>query len=303
MTFVNPQYLVETDWLETHLADPDLRVLDCTVFFDTDAHGFYLANGRDAWAQGHIPGSGFADLMSELADQESPLPFMLPPATQFAEAMSQYGVGDGTRVVLYEASRDRWANMWAARLWWMLQAFGFDQAAVLNGGWHKWTMEGRPISTQPCHYPPARFSARPRPGLMADKRDVLAAIGDSGSCLINALTVEDYAGTTAYYGRPGHIPSSVSVPAVSLVDPVTHAYLPAEQLRAQFAAVGALNRRRVITYCGGAIAASSDAFVLTLLGVTSVAVYDGSLLEWAADPTLPMELAGGAGHGSGPAAS
>jgi len=288
MTFAHPQYLVETDWLETHLTDPDLRVLDCTVLFDADDHGYYLASGREAWAQGHIPGSGFADLMSDLSDQENPLPFMMPPATQFTAAMSRYGVGDGTRVVLYEASGNMWANMWAARVWWMLRAF-FDQAAVLNGGWHKWTMEGRPISTEPCRYPPARFTARPRQELWADKREVLAAIGDGGTCLINALTAEDYAGTRALYGRPGHIPSSVNVPTIALVDPVTHAYLPAAQLRAKFAAVGALNHERVITYCGGAIAASSDAFVLTLLGVTNVAVYDGSLLEWAPDPTLPME--------------
>src|SRR5262245_43993024 len=289
MTFAHPQYLVETDWLEVHLTDPDLRVLDCTVLFDTDEHGFYLANGRDAWAQGHIPGGGFADLMSDLSDPGSPLAFMMPPATQFEEAMSRYGVGDGTRVVLYEASRDMWANMWAARLWWMLRAFGFDQAAVLNGGWHKWTLEGRPVSTELCSYPPAHFTARLRPELIANKREVLAAIRDSDTCLINALTAEDYAGTTAYYGRPGHIPSSINVPTVALVDPVTHAYLPAEQLRAKFAAVGALDRSRVITYCGGAIAACSDAFVLTLLGATNVAVYDGSLLEWTPDPTLPIE--------------
>jgi thiosulfate/3-mercaptopyruvate sulfurtransferase len=289
MTFVNPQYLMETDWLEAHLTDPDLRVLDCTVLFDRDEHGRHLDSGREAWARGHIPGSGFADLMSDLSDPASPLAFMMPSAAQFAEAMSRYGVGDDTRVVLYEASRDRWANMWAARLWWMLRAFGFDQAAVLNGGLHKWTLEGRPMSTEPCRYPPAHFTARLRPELMADKRDVLAAIGDSGTCLINALTAEEHAGTIAYYGRPGRIPASVNVPTVALVDPVTHAYLPAEQLRAQFAAVGALNRGRVITYCGGAIAACSDAFVLTLLGITNVAVYDGSLLEWAPDPTLPIE--------------
>ena len=162
-----------------------------------------------------------------------------------------------------------------ARLRWMLRAFGFDQAAVLNGGWHKWTMEGRPVSTEPCAYPPAPTARLPE--LIADKHEVLAAIGDSGTCLINALT-EDHAGTTAYYGRPGHIPSSVNVPTVALVDPVTHAYLPAEQLRAKFAAVDALTGR-VITYCGGAIAACSDAFVLTLLGITNVAVYDGLAIE------------------------
>jgi thiosulfate/3-mercaptopyruvate sulfurtransferase len=124
---------------------------------------------------------------------------------------------------------------------------------------------------------------------MADKREVLATIGDSHRCLINALTVEDHTGTAVRYGRAGHIPSSVNVPTIALIDPVTHAYLPAAQLRAQFEAVGALSRERVITYCGGGVAASNDAFALTLLGVPNVAVYDGSLLEWAADPTLPME--------------
>jgi thiosulfate/3-mercaptopyruvate sulfurtransferase len=291
MTFAHPQYLVETEWLEAHLADPDLRILDCTVLFETDADGVRVDNGRGTWAHGHIPGSGFADLMEDLSDRDSRLPFMMPPAAQFAEVVSRYGVGEGSRVVLYDAGRDRWVHMWAARVWWMLRAFGFDQAAVLNGGWHKWTLEGRPVSTDPSPYPPAHFTARPRPELMANKHDVVAAIEDRHSCLLNALTAEEHAGAVARYGRPGHIPGSVNVPTVALVDPVTHAYFPAEQLRAQFAAAGALNCDRVITYCGGGIAASSDAFVLTLLGITNVAVYDGSLLEWAADPALPMETA------------
>jgi len=291
MPLTHPQYLVETAWLEAHLSDPDLRILDCTVLFSTDAQGLHVASGRDAWTQGHIPGSGFADVMQDLSDRNSPVPFMMAPATEFAEAMSRYGVGDGTHVVLYDACSDLWAHMWAARVWWMLRACGFDQAAVLNGGWHKWTMEGRPVSTETSPHPAAAFIARPRPELMVDKREVLATIGDSHQCLVNALTAEDHAGTAVRYGRAGHIPSSVNVPTVALIDPDTHAYLPAAQLRARFEAVGALSRERVITYCGGGIAASSDAFVLTLLGVPNVAVYDGSLLEWAADPALPMETA------------
>jgi thiosulfate/3-mercaptopyruvate sulfurtransferase len=289
MTFARPPYLVETAWLEAQLHDPDLRILDCTVFFAIDANGVRLDSGRGAWREGHIPGSGFADLMQDLSDRNSPLPFMMPPATQFAEAMSRYGVDDRTHVVLYDACGDLYAHMWAARVWWMLRACGFDQAAVLNGGWHKWTMEGRPCSTETSPRPPASFIARLRPALMADKHEVLAMIGDSHQCLVNALTAEDHAGTAVRYGRAGHIPSSVNVPTVALIDPETHAYLPEAQLRAQFEAAGALSRDRVITYCGGGIAASGDAFVLTLLGAPNVAVYDGSLLEWAADSTLPME--------------
>lgn len=106
---------------------------------------------------------------------------------------------------------------------------------------------------------------------------------------MNVLTPEDFAGTTPpRYSRPGHIPSSVNVPFLSLVDPETHAYLPEEQLRAKFATVGATNQQKVITYCAVGFTACSDAFVLSLLGVENLAMYDGSLTEWTADPTMPM---------------
>ena len=291
MGFRNPHYLVETDWLHTHLDDADLRILDCTMYlpnyFDASAaKNIEVASGRAHWEQGHIPGSAFADLREDLCDPANTrFMFPMPPAAQFAAAMSRYGVGEHTRVVLY----DDMLNIWAARIWWMLRAFGFDNAAVLSGGWKKWRLEGLPISTGPALYPPAQFVARPRAERIATKDEVLAAIGNQATCLVNALDPEEYTGCgPVRYGRPGHIPSSVNVSCLGILNPETHAYLSPEQLLQQVKRVGAMEKDRVITYCGGAIAASSAAFILTLLGVDNVAVYDGSMTEWAADPSLPL---------------
>jgi thiosulfate/3-mercaptopyruvate sulfurtransferase len=282
------ELLVETDWLAERLDDPGVRVLECTVYLHpADVPGGYRAeSGRARWAEGHIPGAGFADLQADLSDQSASLRFMMPPAAQFADAMTRYGVGDGVRVILY----DRFVNMWAARVWWMLRAFGFDGAAILNGGWKKWTLEGRPVATDDGARPSRPFTARPRPGLVADKAGVLAALGEDRVCVLNALTEEQHRGTGGVaYGRPGRIAGTANVPARALVDPETHAYLSDDALRAKFTAAGALDAQRIVTYCGGGIAASSDAFALALLGRDDVAVYDASLSEWAADPSLPME--------------
>ena len=288
MTAPATELLVETDALVQRLGDPMLRIFDCTVILEFGPDGVSFRSGRGDWAAAHIPGSDFLDLLAELSDPVSPYRFMLPPAEQFAEAMSAHGVEDGTRVVLYDSR----GSMWAARVWWMLRAYGFDGAAVLNGGWTKWTLEGRPTSETPAGYRPASFRARPRPGVFADKEAVLAGIGDGGTCLLNGLPEPLHRGTgPASPGRrPGHIPTSLSMPAEELVDPVTQAYLPEAQLRARLERTGALSADSVITYCGGGIAASGVAFALTLLGKEGVAVYDASLEEWATDPSLPLEV-------------
>lgn len=172
-----PPFLVESDWLAAHLGDPDLRALDCTALSEhhPDPSQFYLwSSGREHWAAGHIPGAAYADLLHDLSARDSSLWFTMPSAEQFAKVMSGYGVGEGTRVVLYDSIR----HMWTARVWWILRAFGFDTAAVLNGGWRKWSKEGRPVSTDPPAYPRGRFVSHPRPELMADKATVRAAIGD-----------------------------------------------------------------------------------------------------------------------------
>jgi thiosulfate/3-mercaptopyruvate sulfurtransferase len=287
MAFKYPEFLVETDWLAEHLGDSDLRVLDCTAFNLPDGNGGIRAeSGRDSWAKEHIPGSGHADLVVDLSDRETSLRYMLPQLPQLAEAFSRYGVGAGTRAVLYDST----TGSWATRIWWMLRAIGYDDAYVLNGGLYKWKLEGRPVDDIPTSYPPTIFVARPRAGLMANKDEVLAALGESSTCVLNALSEEQHLGSGgASYGRTGRISDSVNVPAGDLLDPITHAYLPADQLAEKFAHVGADSAKRVITYCGGGIAASNDAFILTLLGYENVAVYDASMSEWAADSSLPMQ--------------
>src|SRR6476659_7568246 len=159
MTFVNPQYLIETDWLAEHLDDPDLRIIDCTQYLPnyTDQAEITTVSGRENYAQGHIPGAAYVDLLGELTDRNRQGIYApMPPAEQFATVMGRLGVDDGTRVVLY----DDFLGMYAARIWWMLRAFGFDNAAVLNGGWPKWKSEGRPVATAPAAYPPATFVPR-----------------------------------------------------------------------------------------------------------------------------------------------
>lgn len=279
--------LVDAAALEAQLADPGLRVLDCTVRFEATPEGAVVSSGRPGYEAGHVPGAGFLDLMGELADPDSPYGFMLPPADRFADAMGRLGVGEGTRVVLYDAG----GSMWAARAWWNLRAYGFDDAAVLDGGWTTWTQEGRPVSTEPSTYPPARFVARPRAGLFATRDDVLAAIGSGSTCVLNALSPDQHAGErpTVPDGRAGRIAGSGNVPWHDVIDPATQRYLPVERLRELLGGVGATSAERVVTYCGGGIAAASVAFALRLVGQEDVAVYDASMQEWATDPSLPME--------------
>lgn len=280
--------LVEADELAAELGDPALRLFDCTVILEVGPEGLSVRSGRGDWAEAHIPGAGFLDLL-ELSDPSSPFRFMLPPQDQFVEAMSAHGVGDGTHVVLYDSR----GGAWAARVWWMLRAYGFDDARLLDGGWTKWTLEGRPVSSEPPARERRRFTPKPRAGIFLGREAVLAATRDGGAtCLLNGLSEEQHRGTgpTVPGGRPGHIPGSRSMPAADLVDPSTHAFLPEAELRARLARAGACDADRVITYCGGGIAASAVAFALRLVGREDVAIYDASLEEWATDPSLPIAV-------------
>jgi len=289
--YKNSRYLVDTGWLEQHLGDEDLRIFDCTVSAapnpDQSAKfPFIFTNGIISFNNGHIPGAGFLDLLGELKDNSSELPFLMPPQQQFVSAMEKAGIGEGTRVVLYGTTDP----IWAARVWWMLRSFGFENAAILSGGWEKWTAEGRPTSKEACTYAAAKFTPRMRKDCFVTGDEVLAAIGDKDIRTINALPTMMYTGEGGpVFGRKGRISGSHNIPFASLHDAQTGAYLSASPLQEKFDAVGVDNAKQIIVYCGSGIAASNDAFALALLGYDNVAVYDESMAEWGYNPALPME--------------
>jgi thiosulfate/3-mercaptopyruvate sulfurtransferase len=286
--FVHPEFIVETEWLARALNDPTVRVLDCTQHLIPRPGNVRndIKPGLGDFEQGHIPGASFVDIERDISDHGDPnLHFTLPRPDRFAQAMGRLGIGDDTMVVLYSTAN----HWWATRVWWMLRVFGHDRAAVLNGGFQKWTRESLPVEAGPGRpRRPAIYTPRFRPGYVADKEAVLAAIGANEVCIINALRPEQHAGTGGTsYGRIGHITGSINVAAVNLVDQ-DNVFKSTAELQRIFA--DALAKPRVITYCGGGIAASSPAMILTMLGHRDVQLYDASLAEWAADASLPMQV-------------
>ena len=292
MPFTHPEFLVSTGWLADHLSDDDVRVFDTSVILRLPGEGSYrVESGRADYESGHIPSAGFLDLQADFSDNDKPLRFMMPSPEAFAEAAGRHGISESSKLVLYDRSN----SMWAARFWWMFQSMGCRGAAVLNGGWQRWIAEGRQSSTDPASYEPTAFAPAFDPARFADLGEVMEFVesrGGEGSCLINALGREQHSGADSgsTYGRPGHIPGSVNVPAAELTDPDTGLYRPADELASLFRESGAERGSRVVTYCGGGIAASNDAFILSLLGYQNIAVYDASLSEYTADPSLPLEV-------------
>jgi thiosulfate/3-mercaptopyruvate sulfurtransferase len=284
----HPELLVSTDWLESHLSDPAVFVFDCTsLSVRNDGAAYRNEATNTVFASGHIPGAQYIDVQKDLSDSTHRCRFMLPRAEDFAASMVRFGVHPSARVVLY-STEDPW---WATRVWWLLRFFGFDYVAVLDGGFRKWKKEGRRIETGAGQSrPKGAFIPRQRAELFADRHIVSAAIGDPAVCTISARAPAHFVGKEGNdYGRPGRITGSHNVPASSLFDPETGTYLPPEQLRAKFAPL-AIKGKRVIVYCGQGVAASADAFVLTMLGHPDVLLYDASLSEWAATADLPMEV-------------
>ncbi len=273
--------------LAQQLGTPGLVVLDGSVFQrpSPDLTTMLQESARASFEKHRIPGSVHLDALDWLWDRARPFRFALPSPEATAAAFAAHGVGEGSRVVIY----DRVGGNWAARTFWTLHWIAFDDVRLLEGGFAAWRAAGLPVESGPAPAPtPAARPVVPKPRAraIADRDEVLAAIADPSVAVVNALSAEQHAGTGGLtYHRPGRIAGSCNIPAARLGD----ATLPPAEVAALAAAAGIAPGQRVVAYCGGGIAASNLVFNLMRAGWTDLAVYDGSLDEWGRDASLPME--------------
>ncbi len=288
-------HIVDGDWLQARLHDKNLRLIDATTFLRIpEGVGFpELWSGFDAYQEEHIPGAAYADLLKDFTNHAGSAPFTIATREQFLAAVEPLGITEDTYVVIYDrgplVNVDILASDWSARLRWQLKYEGFDNVAVLDGGFRKWKLDNRPTESGISEYPAAPFLGTRRDELIVTKEDVKEAINNENIILINSLSEADFRGETTTYPRPGHIPGSKHAFFGGHSDSATRLLKDDELLRETFEKLGALDpTKKVITYCGGGIAATWNALLLNKLGQENVAVYDGSLNEWASDESCPL---------------
>ncbi len=277
----DPKTLVSTTWLAEHLKDPDLRILDGSMFMPS--------MGRDARAEydtRHIPGARFFDI-DDVSDHRSALPHMAPPVEKFMSRMRAMGVGDGHQVVAYDAK----GLYSAARVWWLFRLMGQDNIAVLDGGLPKWLADGHPTDDAAPVIRDRHMTVRRQPQMVKDVTQVSAASKLRDYEIVDARAAERYRGDVPEPReglRSGHIPGSRSVPFTALLNADQTMKSP-DQLRAAFEAANVDLSKPVITSsCGSGVTAAVLNLALERMGKTDHAVYDGSWTEWGAFPTLPI---------------
>jgi thiosulfate/3-mercaptopyruvate sulfurtransferase len=270
--------LVTTEWLARHLGD--VTIVDSSWFMPSLGR-----NARAEYLQAHIPGARFLDI-DEVSDRANPAPHMLPTAEQFAAAMERLGIGSGDRIVVYDNSPTRTA----ARGWFMLRHFGARDVAILDGGFQKWTAEGRP--TESGEPPPrtARFAATPNDSEIVTKQQILS--GEVMTPILDARGAGRFEGAEPD-PRPGvergHIPGACNLPFAALYND-DGTFKPPDEIRRLCAAADVDPTRPFVATCGSGVTANSLIFAAHLLGHDGNKLYDGSWSEWGADPATPKAL-------------
>ncbi len=258
--------------------DARLRVIDARST-PHGAPGVTLVSGRERYEQGHIPGAVHLDYAEDLHDLATPYAARVAPAERFAAAMGAHGIGDDAIVVAY----DDGDVPYAARIVWMLDYYGHDEAYILAGGLKAWIASGGALETSAPETRAATFTPREHPRLRASRDEVLAiAEGRSDAQLLE--TQRD----TTYALRDRDIAGARRVSGSLLLEDANGGRIaPPQKLAALLE--GFDRSKRTIVSCGSGVSASGSYFALKAAGFTDLAVYDGSWMEWSHDqlPTVP----------------
>ena len=267
--------LLSTEWLADRLGEPRLRIVDASWHMPASGR-----SGRDEYLAAHVPGAVFLDI-DALSDHSDPAPHMLPSAAEFGSAMAALGVGQDDRIVVYDNSPLRTA----ARGWFMLRHFGASRVALLDGGFQKWTAEGRQTEPGEAQTEPTTFTAEPRT-VIVRKDDILTGFD---APLLDARGRPRFEGSESD-PRPGvaagHIPGARNLPFGELYNE-DGTFKSPNELRSLFEQAGVDPARPFVASCGSGVTANSLIFAAHLLGNDQARLYDGSWGEWGSDPATP----------------
>lgn len=274
--------LVSTAWLQAHLADPSLRLIDASYKMPG-----VTPTAAEDYAGAHIPGAVFFDI-DAIADHATALPHMLPSAEAFARDVGALGIGDRHTVVIYDAGN--W--MGAPRVWWTFRAFGHNGIRILDGGMKKWLADEGEVTSEKTSLPQASLTAHHEAALVRSRAQMAANLAGKAEQVVDARANDRFRGVVPepWPGRrSGRIPGSFNVPFVTLSDPATGEMKEPSELRRIFEAAGVDLDRPVVTSCGSGVTAAALNVALARIGHPNAALYDGSWAEWGLPDGGPLE--------------